>query len=255
VVIVLLVVGVAVLQFLPPTSSKDPRVDPDKQIFVKLQLHSVPAGAEIWLGGNKQDNTTPAELSVRIGKKVQIQIRKEGFLPHLYSWTATADMYQNIPLQPLPRPIASVTPNQGTNTPNQGTNTPNQGTNTPNQGNNTNTTPNNTNNGSGLSRLTPPPRPKPRTRRPRQRTMPAAWGGLPTATLTLRTNPPGATVLVDGRPYRGKTPVRVVLIKGKPAEIRLQLYGHNDAYFTWSAENDEVKDNIKLYRLSWYTPR
>ena len=81
------------------------------------------------------------------------------------------------------------------------------------------------------------------------------WGGLPTATLTLRTNPSGAKVLVDGRPYRGKTPLRVVLLKGKPVEIRLQLYGHNDAYFMWSAEQDEVKDNIKLYRLSWYTPR
>ncbi|MCK6511883.1 protein kinase, partial [Myxococcota bacterium] len=125
VVVVLLLVGAGIFVFLPPTPTKDPRVDPDKQIFVKLQLHSVPAGAEIWLGGEKQENTTPAELSVRIGRKVQIQIRKDGFLPHLYSWTATSDTYQNVPLQPLPRPIASNPPQQGNSTNNPpNTNTP-----------------------------------------------------------------------------------------------------------------------------------
>jgi serine/threonine-protein kinase len=58
-------------------------------------------------------------------------------------------------------------------------------------------------------------------------------------TLTLRSSPPGAIVLVDGE-RRGKTPLRIEVRRGEAAKVRFSLRGYRTARRQVVAERDQT---------------
>jgi hypothetical protein len=211
-------VGFIAAYFLMPlwrTAPETPR-----QVFVVLELETTPAGATVWVDGRRQKDTTPMTISSRIGQRLQIQLHKEGYKMFDLQWEAMAHDKRNFFLQSLVRPqvqTSELDPKPPAVEP------------------------------------TPPSPVVVKRRPPPPRHTPPSALQFPSATLTLTTNPPGANVRVDQIAWPGRTPLRIVLRQGQRAKITIQKYGHQDAYFFWTAERNGSQ-TIHLYRHSWYNP-
>ncbi len=194
-----------------------PKKKTKRKVFVVMELETTPKGAAVWVNGRRQLEPTPTAISVRIGRTVQIQLRKKDHKTVDFQWQATAYDRRRFFLRPLvkprPRPREVDPPIAAVPTP---------------------------------VRI----RPRPRLRRVRRRVRKPKY---PTVTLSIRTVPRGAKVRVGSRTWPGRTPLRIVLREGKRSKITVLKYGHQDAYFVWSAKKNE-KHTIKLYRHSWYNP-
>ena len=204
-------------QYLPSLNKNS--VKKKKKVFVVLEVETVPKGAVVWMNGHKLGEPTPATISTRIGRPVQVQIRKEGFKTIDFQWPAAGYDKRKFFLQAKKKPK----PRDRANTP------------------------------PPLPRVALKPkrrrrRVRRRRRRRRKLVVPAS-----SSVLSLRTVPAGAKVLINNRVWPGKTPLRVVLPAGKKVRVTVQKYGHQDAFFVWSASKSETHV-IKLYRHSWYNP-
>lgn len=203
--------------YLLPMLNK-PKKAKKQKVFVVLEVETQPKGADVWLNGHKLGEPTPATISTRIGRPVQIQIRKEGFKTVDFQWPANGydkrKFFLQAKEQPKPRPRVDTPPDPP------------------------------------KVAVRPKPRKRVRKRRRRRRSFAGAGSGM---VLSLRTVPSGAKVRINNRLWPGKTPLRISLPEGKKVRVTVQKYGHQDAFFVWSATKSETHV-IKLYRHSWYNP-
>lgn len=230
-VLMVVVAGTAIgaYLYLPVYLKKNTPKPEERKVFVVMEVETSPKGATIWVDGRKQQEPTPASISVRIGRTVQIQLRKEGYQTIDFQWQATSYdrrkffLQANEQAQPQPRqpeppgpipPITVATQTQAQNPDKTQT--------------------------------------KPRTVRKRPLVRKSRSGG-PSVYLSLRTVPSGAKVRIGNQVWPGQTPLRIPLPEGQKVNVTVQKYGHQDAFFVWPATQSETH-TIKLYRHSWYNP-
>jgi hypothetical protein len=170
-----------------------------------ISFLSNPDGATVRVNGRRLDGTTPLEYQeVRAGLSL-IEYEKEGYLPirEQHTWLAGAVTRLDINLvrqpTPTPRPTLRERPTRAAVAPR--TQVP-----------------------SRRRARTKPPTPG---RVPTKRPSKAPTAVVPkTASVSLITTPPGATVVVNGQALQGVTPLNnVVLPAGKATvEFRLENY-------------------------------
>lgn len=209
--------GIAAYLYLPAYLKKPPKEE--RKVFVVMEVETSPKGATVWVDGRKQQETTPTALSVRIGRTVQIQLRKEGHETIDFQWQATTYDRRKFFLrskEPVQVPERRVEP--VVQIPSRIDPIP-------------------------LPAVAPRPRVRRRVRKVRG----------PSVTLSLRTVPGGAKVRIGSQLWPGQTPLRIDLPEGQKVNVTVQKYGHQDAFFVWPATQSETH-TIKLYRHSWYNP-
>ncbi|HAA53526.1 MAG TPA: hypothetical protein DCE42_02150 [Myxococcales bacterium] len=218
-----LILGVIVIYVIRPTTPLRAPAPPPRKVHVTMELNTVPGGADIWVNGEKTGKTTPETIRSRVGNKLVIQLRKTDHKPITFSWLAKAHSKREFTLESTkPKVIPD-----------------------------TNTQPD-----------APQPRAiakvgKKTNKKPRKvRTagtspLPRISGNM--AILSLKSVPPKAKVIVGGRQWPGRTPLRIRVTRGVNVKIVIQKYGYHHAFFHWNADKNESK-SIQLYRYSWYNP-
>ncbi|RME05385.1 MAG: PEGA domain-containing protein [Deltaproteobacteria bacterium] len=189
-------------QLLQPGPGDRLRLPFRLQAFATLEIASEPPGARILLDGKVVEDRTPALLS-HLDPTIPhtVELSREGYLPSIRVFHVQPGEKRSVTLSltPLPgggtaaavasrgkgegkahppaRPVASATPKGPPVKPQAGKGTPGEGT-------------------SSASRPHPPPLPREASRKEGE-----------TSRLTIRTEPAGATILLDGRPLPRKTPI------------------------------------------------
>jgi hypothetical protein len=81
--------------------------------FFNISINSTPAGAEVWIDGNNSCQLTPCEFTFRKSENHSLELRLDGYDPHMMNITTSNSLDVNVNLTTGPEFCVSRGPSMG----------------------------------------------------------------------------------------------------------------------------------------------